>query len=68
MSSLKIKTKIKSEKEFAFSMITLAMLQELIVENRITHADEQVYWKLQDECIEYLEAQRIHSMSDTSLN
>lgn len=68
MSNLKIKTKIKSEKEFAFAMITLAMLQDLIVENRITHADEKVYWKLQDECIEYLEAQRISSISDTSLN
>jgi hypothetical protein len=68
MSNLKIKTKIKSEKEFAIAMITLAALQELIVQNRITYADEKVYWKIQDECIEYLEAQRIYSMSDTSLN
>jgi len=68
MSTIKIKTQIKSEKEFAFAMITLAMLQELIVENRITHADEKVYWKLQDECAEYLEAQKISSISDTSLN
>lgn len=57
-----IKTKIKSEKEFTAKMLMLAMLQEKLVDDSWASGDEQCYWALQDECVEYVAAKDVENL------